>query len=264
MEICPCSQAAFRAVTSPQPLKWPQPSGCMTFHLPLRQRYLAYNMKFVFFSLPIALAFAGCQAAPSVTKGTLQCYVRFDASRGQVQADASLYPGPDLLAPPMEMPGGFLYQGTAMKIIPVQGLTYRRTYAAGFVPEHTFGWTDAQGQRQQVSFPMAAMLEFTFGDQPLSRTQPATLRWEGGPLEKGEALVLMWENKALNQTVPMEIVRSSGDASIEFPAAKIAELPPGQWMLYIVRKRLAKASAGSIAAEGVLEYYSKSDTIEVK
>ena len=221
-------------------------------------------MKSIFFPLLLALAFAGCQAPVSVTKGALQCYVRFDAHQGQVLADATLYPDTGRLAPPVEMPGGLLYQGSAMQIIPVQGLTYRRTYAAAFVPEHTFGWLDQKEQRQQVSFPMAAMSQFTFGDQPLSRTRPATLRWEGGPLEKGEALVLMWENKTLNQTVPMEIVRSSGDASIEFPAAKIAELAPGQWTLYIVRKRLARAKAGGVAVEGVLEYYSKSDTIEVK
>lgn len=221
-------------------------------------------MKLIFFFLLIALALANCQAPASVTKSALQCYVRFDANQGQVLADASLYPDTGRLAPPVEMPGGLLYQGSAMQIIPVQGLIYRRTYAAAFVPEHTFGWLDEKQQRQQVSFPMAAMSQFTFGDQPLSRTRPATLRWEGGPLEKGEALVLMWENKALNRTVPMEIVRSSGDASIEFPAAKIAELAPGQWTLYIVRKRLARAKAGGVAVEGVLEYYSKSDTIEVK
>ncbi len=151
-----------------------------------------------------------------------------------------------------------------MQLLPVQGLTYRRSYAAGFVPEHTFGWTDAQGQRQKVSFAMTPISGFSFGDGPLLRTRPATLRWEGGALEKGEALVLMWENRTLRQTVPMEIVRSSGDASIEFPAAKLAELPPGQWMLYLVRKRLAKTEAPGMHAEAVLEYYSRSDTIEVR
>lgn len=221
-------------------------------------------MKFVFFSVLIVLAFANCQAPPPVSKQALQCYVRFDANRGQVQADASLHQNADLLSPAVEMPGGMLYQGTEMHIVPVQGLIYRRMYAAGFVPEHSFGWTDAQGERQKINFPMASIQRFTFGEQPLSRTRASTLRWEGGPLEKGEALVLMWENKALNQTVPMEIVRSSGDAAIEFPAAKIAELAPGRWTLYLVRKRLAKGEIGNISLEAVLEYYSKSDTIEVK
>jgi hypothetical protein len=207
-----------------------------------------------------ALAIAGCHAPAPTPARSLQCYVRFDAVRRQVQADATLRQGTD----PVEMPGGMLYQGSEMHIIPVQGLTYRRIYAADFVPEHTFGWTDDQGVRQKTSFQMAAIPKFTFGDQPLSRAQAATLRWEGGPLERGEALVLMWENKALNETVPMEIVRTSGDASIEFPAAKIAELAPGQWTLYLVRKRLAKANVHGLDAEAVLEYYSKSDTIEVR
>lgn len=221
-------------------------------------------MKFIFFSLLTALALAGCRPPAAMPQRALQCYVRFDAVQRQVQADANLHQGTDPLAPPVEMPGGLLYQGSEMHIVPVQGLTYRRIYAADYVPEHTFGWIDEKGGRQKVSFQMAAIPKFTFGDQPLSRARAATLRWEGGALEKGEALVLMWENKALNQTVPMEIVRTSGDASIEFPAAKIAELAPGQWMLYLVRKRLSKAKVDGMDIEAVLEYYSKSDTIEVR
>lgn len=75
--------------------------------------------------------------------------------------------------------------------------------------------------------------------------------------------MLMWENRALGQTVPMEVMRSAGDASIEFPAAKIAELTPGQLTLYLVRKRLAKTEARH-KRRGRAGYYSKSDTIQVK
>ncbi|MEO6039480.1 MAG: hypothetical protein ABIQ93_13790 [Saprospiraceae bacterium] len=221
-------------------------------------------MKFVFFSWLIALALAGCGGQAKPAPRHLQCYVRFDAVQRQVQADATLHQGTDPQAPPVEMPGGMLYQGSDMHIIPLQGLTYRRIYAADFVPEHTFGWTDEKGLRQKVNFPMAAISRFTFGDKPLSRTQPAKLRWEGGALEKGEALTLIWENKALRQTVPMELITSGGDPFIEFPAAKIAELAPGQWTVYLVRKRLAKAKVNDLATEAVLEYYSKSDTIEVR
>ncbi len=221
-------------------------------------------MKFAFFSLFVILAFSTCQTPAPPAKRHLQCYVRFDAERNQVQADAVLRQGADSIGQPVEMPGGFLYQGSEMRIIPIEGLTYRRTYAADFIPEHSFSWTNEKGVRQQATFQMAAISTFTFGDKPLLRSQPATLRWEGGALEKGEALVLIWENKKLNQTVPMEIMRSGGDASIEFPAAKIAELPPGEWMLYLVRKRLAKTTVDGIAAEGVLEYYSKSDAVIVR
>ncbi len=221
-------------------------------------------MKYIFFWVLLTLTFGHCQTATAPNQ-FLQCYVRFDAVRGQVQADATLYQSGDVgRTQPMEMPGGVLYQGSPMQILPVQGLTYRRTYAADFVPEHSFSWVDAQGGRQKVSFPMASIARFHFGDGPLLRNKPATLRWEGGPLEKGETLVLLWENRALGQTVPMEIMRSSGNASIEFPAAKISELAAGQWILYLVRKRLAKTEAPGMSAEAILEYYSKSDTIEVK
>ncbi len=222
-------------------------------------------MKYIFFSGLLALTFLNCKNNVSPAKQFLECYVRFDAVSGQLQADATVRQGNDVTqSQAVEMPGGILYQGSPMQILPVQGITYRRTYAANFLPEHSFGWVDAQGARQKVSFPMASISHFSFGDGPLLRSKPATLRWEGGPLEKGETLVLMWENHTLQQTVPMEIMRSSGDASIEFPAAKIAELPVGKWTLYLVRKRLAKTEAPGITTEAVLEYYSKSDTIEVQ
>ncbi|MEO6760698.1 MAG: hypothetical protein ABIO24_14665 [Saprospiraceae bacterium] len=221
-------------------------------------------MKLIFFSLLLALAFTHCAGPATAPTRNLECYVRFDAARQQVQADATLHRGTDPQAAPIEMPGGLLYQATEMRILPVQGLSYRRTYAASYVPEHAFSWTDEKGQRQRAVFTMAAIPTFSFGDQPLSRDKTATLRWEGGALEKGEGLVLMWEKKARNETVPMEIIRSSGEPFIEFPAAKIAELAPGEWTLYVVRKRLAKTEVGGMPVQAVLEYYSKSDTIEVK
>lgn len=221
-------------------------------------------MKYIFFLGFLTLMFTHCQTA-TAPRQFLQCYVRFDAVAGQVQADAIVRNGNNTIQDqPVEMPGGMLYQGSPMQVLPVQGLTYRRSYAADFVPEHSFSWVDAQGMRQKVAFPMSPISKFSFGDGPLLRSKPATLRWEGGPLEKGETLVLMWENRALGQTVPMEIMRSSGNASIEFPAAKVAEVPAGTWTLYLVRKRLSKTETPGMAAEAVLEYYSKSDTIEVK
>lgn len=208
---------------------------------------------------------AACQdPAP---RYSMQCYVRFDAPRGEVLAEATVKQysqESNLPGQPMEMPGGLLYQGSAMQVMPVKGLTYRRGYKADFVPEHAFSWQDAQGGWQKVTFPMRPITNFTFGQETLLRTRPDTLQWEGEPLMKGEALVLMWENQASRQTVPMEIIRSGGDASLEFPATKLAELSPGRWTLYLVRKRLAKVETPGMVAEAILEYYSKSDTLEVK
>jgi len=216
-------------------------------------------MKFAFFLLLVIAALTDCQSPVVPANRALQCYVRFDAVRHQVQADITLQEG----LTPVEMPGGFFYQGSEMRIIPVQGLTYRRTYAADFIPEHTFSWKDEKGAGQKLTFQMAAIPAFTFGEKALSRKQPATLRWQGGALEKGEALTLIWENKE-HDAIPMDIVRSGGEASIEFPAAKIAELPAGEWTVYLVRKKLAKTTVDGIAAEAVLEYYSKSDTVQVR
>ena len=90
------------------------------------------------------------------------------------------------------------------------------------------------------------------------------MRWEGAPLGKGETMVFLWENTKLRKTIPMEIIHTSGETAIEFPAAKIAQLDPGEWTYYLVRKKLTKSDANGVAASGIIEYYTKSDTVQVQ
>lgn len=228
-----------------------------------RQRYLDKDMKHIFFLILSGLAFSFCQTAEPAQKRTFDCYVRFLEPEAQIHAEATLQEG-DASPRAIQAPGGVVYQGKEMKLLTEPGISYRMNKSGGFDPVHTFSWKDEKGVVRQFEMQLSPIRQFGFGTKSLSHKQPATLRWVGEPLAKGETLVFLWENAALHKTVPMEIINTGGEAAIEFPAAKVAQLDPGQWTYYLVRKKLTKADANGVAASGIIEYYTKSDTVQVR
>lgn len=218
-------------------------------------------MKYIFFTFLTAMACSACQSSNPEPKRTLECYVRFLETEGAIHAEATLREG-DTLQQPVEVPGGFSYQGKAMKLRSLPAITYVDDHGGGFDLKHRFDWKDAKNQEHTFEMEMSPISEFGFGAPAISRSKPQTFRWKGAPLDKGEALVFMWENSALGQTVPMNVINST-QSQVDFPAAKLAELAPGQWTLYLVRKKLTKADAGGVAASGIIEYYTRTDSIEV-
>ncbi len=220
-------------------------------------------MKHIFFSILAIFCLATCKSPVSPVKRSLDCYIRILETENQVLAQASLRNEAATPPAPVEMSGGFRFQGMPMKLQPVQGLTYQVSYAGGLVPKYSFEWQEADA-RHQFEVPMAGVGKFGFDTPTLSRRQATRLRWEGGGLQKGESLVCMWENAALGKTLPMEMITTASIPEIALPAVKISALDPGQWTLYLVRKRLEKATVNGISATAIVEFYSQTDTIMVQ
>jgi hypothetical protein len=61
----------------------------------------------------------------------------------------------------------------------------------------------------------------------------------------------------------MEVSTTLGAPLIELPAAKIAQLGPGDWSLYLVRKRLEKSEGPDFFMESTAEYYTKPIKLKV-
>ncbi len=220
-------------------------------------------MKHIFFLVLSALAFSCSQTAEKLQNRSLECYVRYLEPEQQIHAEATLREG-DTLPQAIQAPEGIRYQGKAMSLSTAQRVIYRLEDSGDFDSKHLFSWKDERGVARQFEMQFSPIQRFGFGSKTLAREKPATFRWEGAPLTKGETLVFLWENAALNKTVPMELISNSAAPAIEFPAAKIAELDPGTWTYYLVRKKLTKADANGVAASGIVEYYTKSDTVQVK
>ena len=218
----------------------------------------------------ISLSFAflflmACQnnnQAPAGPKQSLNLYVRLMAQENNISAQAEMK-NPEGVA--VEIPGGIRFQGTNMRLIPMQGMQYQHSFAARFIPEIQFDWGGGKLPAEQVksSFPQAA--DFHFSRAIVDRSKPDTLRWEGGPLGKGESLVCLWEHLGSRNTVPMEISSTGPLSEIIFPSSKLKELEPaGNWSLYLVRKRLQKAETEGTQVNIICEYYSQTDTLTVK
>ncbi len=137
-------------------------------------------------------------------------------------------------------------------------------FPAVYKAEQVFDWKSKKGERREFKIGIAAIDSFFFESKVLSVKKPTNLRWIGKPLAKGETLVFIWENTDEGKTVPMEVSTTLGAPLIEIPAAKIAQVGAGNWSLYLVRKRLAKAETADFVVESMAEYYTRPIKVKVE
>lgn len=221
-------------------------------------------MKYIFFWILIFCSGVFCSPTRQPKKQTAECYIRYLVPEGQLLAEMTLFESPagQTARNPVAAPGGLQYQGVRMHEITSDGVSYQISQTGGYTPQHVFTWTD--GKPRKFSMELPPISTFTFGSNTLSRDTPATFTWEGAPLERGETLVFLWETPDRLKTVPMEIIATPGQQNIQFPAAKLAELTPGTWTLYLVRKKLTKAQSEGMDISGIAEYYTQMDTLVIR
>lgn len=230
-----------------------------------RQRYLSRDMKHIFFLILTTLAFSFCAPDAPARKQSLETYVRYLEQEGQIHTEATMRiaePGKEPL--PVEVAGGIRYQGMEMSIQPVRSITYRFDKTGGFETNHAFSWKDDKGRELSFHTQLDPISSFGFGNKVVDRSKAATFSWEGKPLGKGEALVFMWENPEKHLTNPLEVINPGPVSRISYPAAKLSELEPGTWTLYLVRKKLIKTDVNGVECSGIIEYFTRTDTVEVR
>jgi hypothetical protein len=210
----------------------------------------------------IVLAISACGKPTPPEKQYLSCYVRHDAATLNTKAEATLREG-EVKKSEMEIKGGIRYQRAEMRLVPIQGMSYRYEYRAEYLPSHLYEWKNTADETLSFTASMNDLKDFSFEPLPLSRNKPAKLRWQGKALEQGETLVLIWENLKTGETVPLQVYTSFDTKEIEFPAAKMHDLSAGKWSVYVVRKKMTKTQIAHVEATGVAEYYSKPDTLQV-
>ncbi|MCB0533759.1 MAG: hypothetical protein H6574_12920 [Lewinellaceae bacterium] len=223
-------------------------------------------MKFIFLGLVSVFLWQACSDSAAARRRTAECYVRYDALDGQWLSEVTLREGVDGQSggKAVESPTGVRYQNVLMRTLPFKDITYRLEQAGGYTATHKFEWQDSDEKKYRFEMDMPAMTGFTFGTKNLSNKQPASLRWDGAPLERNESVVFMWESTDGGLTVPMEITGSQGMDHIDFPAAQMAKIPAGNWSLYLVRKKQVKRDLDGTQTVGVVEYYSRPDTFSVQ
>jgi hypothetical protein len=220
-------------------------------------------MRATFFIFSITLTFLHCNNTPTPPQYILNTYVRYDAAQRAGQAEATFRTNtPGSTSAQTPVPGGVECQGKKMNLLKEVAPVYK-VRMSDYSEKYAFTWRDSlSGVQTTFEVPMLRADSFWFEKTPVSKGQTATLRWTGGDLKKGETLVLIWQN-ASGQTVQTEAFNPAGMASLELPSAKLAELTPGDWRLYLVRKQLTKTTLQGCEATGIAEYYTKERTFKI-
>jgi len=217
---------------------------------------------FIFF-LAIVI-FLNCKNVATPRQYALNTYLRYDAAQRLGQAEATFKEvTPGVTAQQTAIPGGVQVQGKNMNLLKDVSPVYK-TKLSDYAGKYLFSWRDSlSGASTTFEVPMSQIDSFWFEKTPVLKNQTANLHWTGGDLKKGETLVLIWENNA-GQTVQTEVFNPAGMQFLALPAAKLSELTPGDWQLYLVRKQLTKTTLPGCEATGISEYYTKARKFVVR
>lgn len=216
-------------------------------------------------SLSILCAIACGPKPKPVERQILDCYTRFMQQEGEARAEATYRVSKSGSEPsPVEMPGGLAFNGTAMSVMPHTGLTYK-TESSGMSGQMplAFSWKNEQKVPQKFEPTMATVGDFRFDKNPIAIGQATRLIWEGNPLANDETLMLIWENEQ-HGTVSMQVTGATNLNALDFPAAEIGKLKPGEWSLYLVRQKISRSTVGIVEARGVVEFYSTTKKFAVR
>lgn len=222
-------------------------------------------MKYLFFLILLATTLLFCQEVEKKPDQALQLYVRFLAPETRIRVEATLEETANgMTAQKVEIPGGIRYNDYPLNVVNMQGPQYIFERTWDYTPDHNFIWKTPDGQVRKFTARIPAFDAAHFEVKSLRRDAPARFSWNGAPLGKGEALTFIWEKLGAGKTAKMDIVNVSALPVVEFPAAKIAELEPGRWSLYVVRRRLQKSNLEGLPVSAIFEYFSQTDTILVE
>ncbi len=225
--------------------------------------WLKRLLRFLLFAQLISGA-AACHAPTSTSPEEVECYVRYLKPEGQALAQMVVRRREREEMRSAEVPGGVRYREALMQMVVLEGtITYRSETSGAFAAQHTFAWSDAEGQPRTFTLQMSPASDLSFGSPTLPLSRPATLRWHGPPIAENESWVVLWEKADRSATVPMEIISAAGMDFIEFPAAQLAKLGPGTWTYYVVRRKAFRQEVPGYLLKGVAEYYSDPDTVQL-
>ena len=220
-------------------------------------------MRLISICIPLLLIVA-CKSTETTKEQKLSFYIRYLAQEQKILAETSIQaPNKDDNLTDIQVPGGIEFNNQPMEIMPYQGLKYRYESPTVFEKNNVFRWDLESERPKEYTVKINPINRFGFRSDTISRTKADALGWEGDPLSGRETLLLLWQNLETNQSHKMEFASNNPIPIADFPAAKIREIEAGIWSLYIVRRRPVRDTLGGMPIEGIIEYFSTTDTLTV-
>lgn len=216
----------------------------------------------------LLVPFIGCRNnEPAEPKPRLfgDFFVRFLAEGDGLKAQVSFYEGISLeTAIPRTMPGGVIFQGSAMQPRDLQGqmIRYSISREAAYSEAFPFRFQALDGKWKEYLLSMTPVQDF-FVKGDISRSRGMTLIVNGGLLRDNEKLVLLFSD---DQNRASSITLDGPTANIELflPPEKLQDLKAGPGQLYLVKKQSDLVERPEISLTSSIEYYTKTIAIDVK
>ncbi len=184
-------------------------------------------------------------------------YVRFLQKENQTEATAAFQNGmTQQQAQSLKIEKGvFFHNGNMVeRTIPKIGTRYQALYDGPFSATYRFQFKDPLKEKIDHIVQVNPILNFSFEGE-VSKTNGATLTWEGSPLNGNEALVFLIQD-AKNKSRSFELKGKTNASKIDIASKHLSQLELGSAKIYLVRKQSKAEQKPNLVILTETEYYT--------
>lgn len=183
-----------------------------------------------------------------------------------MKAHASFFEGDTIqTAAPKAFAGGAAFEGNDMEPRNLPGGTIRYTFEQGgsaYADTFQFTFKDDYGLERKIPVAMAPIDSFAVEGALASRSGGMSFYARGGKLERGESMILLF-NDENNKASTIMLTGPSAGEEYRIPAAKVETLSPGKNTLYLVKKKRIAERGDSLSILADIEFYTNTIEVEV-
>ncbi len=218
--------------------------------------------KAIFSTILLSAAFVFCKNEKKEPFTEADFYVRYLADEQKTVAQASFKKGETAESMTSQLANDLDFQGSAMRERVLDGLVrYQTDKSGGMDRVFEFKWKNAAGERQKHEAQIAPIHDFELSE-PFRKAENALLSWSGaGPLQKDEALKILFEDEKNGETVDFSFVGPTDLAAVPIPTARVKN---GKWRVSLVKTRLFERTENREKLHSVTEFYAKAKVFDVK
>jgi len=110
---------------------------------------------------------------------------------------------------------------------------------------------------------MSSITDFSIKENTISKSEGATLMWQGEPLDKNQEIDLLFTDEK-NKAFSLKFVGPTSKTEINLKAEKIAGLSTGSGKLMLIKKQFEKIEETNSTKISEIEFYSNQLEINVK
>jgi hypothetical protein len=161
--------------------------------------------------------------------------------------------------------GGVAFLGSGMEAesLPAGTIRYRTSFRADYIrPMHFAFAYPAGSENRRIELDMSPLESFAV-TRPPSLSGGMSLLLRGGLLEDDESIVFLFTGED-NETRTVIRQGPLRDSVLTLPAPTFSGFPPGLYDVYLVKKQEKQFTAGGVAVNSVVEYYSPERQVELR